>query len=89
MSNTLKPMNWKKRINIKAPLNVHKFKTKSPFDKWSIPCDRGLQNTPFVEKMMRAPHVSKQKVQQFMNCKKIMNKGAPLNVRNFITKPPD
>ena len=44
-------------MNIKALLNVHNFKTKPPFDKWSIglPYDRGLQNTAFVEKMMRAP----------------------------------
>ena len=42
-------------MNIKALLNVHNFKTKPPFDKWSISYDRGLQNTAFVEKMMRAP----------------------------------
>ena len=42
-------------MNIKALLNIHNFKTKPPFDKWSIPYDRGLQNTAFVEKMMRAP----------------------------------
>ena len=58
MSNTLKPMNWKRSMNIKALLNVHNFKTKTPFDKWSISYDRGLQNTAFVEKMMRAlPYV--------------------------------
>ena len=52
MSNTLKPMNCKKKsMNIKAPLNVHNFKAKPPFDIWGIPFDRGLQNT----KMMRAP----------------------------------
>ena len=42
-------------MNIKAPLNVHNFKTKPPFDVWGIPFDRGLQNTAFMEKMMRAP----------------------------------
>ena len=42
-------------MNIKAPLNVHNFNTKPPFDKWRIPYDRGLQNTAFVEKMMKAP----------------------------------
>ena len=42
-------------MNIKALLIVHKFKTKPPFDKWSIPYDRGIQNTAFVEKTMRAP----------------------------------
>ena len=70
-------------MNIQAHLNVHDFKTKIPFDKWSISYDRGLQNTAFVEKMMRpSPRVgvlqkaptetkSKQKkVQQFMNCKR-------------------
>ena len=70
-------------MNIKVLLNVHNFKTKPPFDKWSIPYDRGLQNTAFVEKMARAPPCvrafrkaltetkSKQKeVQQFMNCKR-------------------
>ena len=31
-------------------LNVHNFKTKPPFDKWSIPYERGLQNiASFVE----------------------------------------
>ena len=35
----------KKSMNMEAPLNVHNFKTKPPFDKWSIPYDRGLQNT--------------------------------------------
>ena len=44
-------------MNIKAPLNVHNFKTKPPFDKWSIPYDRGLQNTAFVEKMRARPCV--------------------------------
>ena len=44
-------------MNMKALLNVHNFKTKPPFDKWSIPYDRGLQNTAFVEKMMRASAV--------------------------------
>ena len=39
-----------------------------------IPCDRGLQNTAFVEKM---------------NWKKIMNKEALLSVCNFKNKPPD
>ena len=42
-------------MNIKALLNVHNFKTKPPLNKWSTPYDRGLQNTAFVEKMMRAP----------------------------------
>ena len=41
-----------KKHEHKALLNVHNFKTKPPFDKWSIPYDRGLQNTAFVEKMM-------------------------------------
>ena len=43
-------------MNIQALLNVHSFKTKHPFDKWSTPSpyDGGLQNTAFVEKMMRA-----------------------------------
>ena len=45
----------KKKQEIKVLLNVHNFKTKSPFDKLSIPYDRGLHNTAFVEKMMRAP----------------------------------
>ena len=46
MSITLKPMNCKKKnMNIKAPLNVHNFKTKPPFDIWGIPFDRGLQNS--------------------------------------------
>ena len=36
-----------KIMNIEAPLNVHNFKTKPPFDKWSLPYDRGLQNTAF------------------------------------------
>ena len=40
---------------MQALLNVHNFKTKPPFDKWSIPYDKGLQNTVFVEKMKRAP----------------------------------
>ena len=31
-------------------LNVYNFKTKPSFDKWSIPYDRGLQNTAFIEK---------------------------------------
>ena len=67
-----------------AALNVHNFKTKPPFDKWSsILYDKGWQNTDFVEKMMKAPPCvgafqktstvtrSKQKeVQQFMNCKR-------------------
>ena len=65
------------------------LKTKSPFDKWSIPRDRGLQNTPFVEKMMRAPPCVKTESTTIYELQKIMNKGAPLNVRNFITKPPD
>ena len=34
----------------KLGLNVHKFKTKPPFDKWSTPYDRGLKNTAFVVK---------------------------------------
>ena len=38
-------------MNIQALLNVCNFKTKPPFDKWSIPYDRGLQNTAFVEKV--------------------------------------
>ena len=42
-------------MSIKTHLNNHNFKTNPPFDKWSIPYDRGLQNTAFVEKMMRAP----------------------------------
>ena len=37
-------------MNMEALLNVHNFKTKPPFDKWSIPYERGLQNTAFVEK---------------------------------------
>ena len=41
-------------MKIKALLNVHNFKTKPSFDKWSIPYDRGLLNTAFVEKKMRA-----------------------------------
>ena len=45
----------KNYTNIKAPLNVHNFKTKPPFDKWSISYDRGLQNTDFVNTMMKAP----------------------------------
>ena len=73
----------KKSMDIKALLNVHNFKTKPPFDKWSIPYDRGLQNTAFVDKMVRAPPCvgafrkvptetkSKQKeVQQVMKCKR-------------------
>ena len=50
MSNTLNPMKWKRSMNIKALLNVHNFKTKPPFDKWSIPYDRGIKTTGFVEK---------------------------------------
>ena len=89
-------------MNIKALLNVHNFKTKPPFDKWSIPYDSGLQNTAFMEKMMRAPpcvgsfqkspygnQVKTERSTTIHELQKIMDKEALLNARNFKTKPPD
>ena len=43
----LKTGELQKIININAPLNVCNFKTRPPFDKWSVPYDRALQNTSF------------------------------------------
>ena len=76
-------------MNIKALLNVQNFKTKSPFDKWSILYDRGLQNTAFCRKNNEISAVcqsfsevltetkSKQKeVQRFMNCKNHRQRGS-------------
>ena len=42
-------------MNKEALFNVCNFKTKPPDDEWSTPYDRALQNTAFVEKMMRGP----------------------------------
>ena len=39
----------KKVTNIKAFLNIRNFKTR-PFDKWSVPYDRALQNTDLCKK---------------------------------------
>ena len=87
-------------MNIQALLNVHNFKTKPPFDKWSMPYDRALQNTAFVKKMMTAPpcvgafqkspngNEVKTERSTIHELQKIMDKEAPLNVRNFKTKPP-
>ena len=89
-------------MNIKAPFIVHNFKTKPPFDKWSIPYDGGVQNTAFVDKMTRALPCrsfsekprrklsqNQKEVQQFLNCKRSWTNRLLLNFRNFKTKPPD
>ena len=85
-------------MNMQALLNVHNFKTKPSFHKWSIPYDRGLQNTAFVETMMRAPQcvgafqkspdgneVKTERSTTIHELQKIIDKEAPLNVRNFKT----
>ena len=83
MSNIFKTYELKKKksMNIKARLNVHNFKTKPPFDKWSIPYDiRGLQNPAFGEKWWELRRVSKlfrkAPTEAKKKKKKIMNKDA-------------
>ena len=100
MSNTFTPMNWKMKHGHKGLLNVHNFKTKPPYDKWSIYhmievymykrqllCQKKNDESSTVsQSFLEKAQWNKVKTERsttIYEWQKIMNKDAPLNVRNF------